>query len=78
MPVNLSIKNVPEELADKLRARARNAHRSLQGELMYILEQAAGKEALSSIREVRERIAGYGVKTKDEALRMIREDRDAR
>lgn len=41
MPVNLSIKDVPDLLADRLRARAARNHRSLQGELMSIIEQAA-------------------------------------
>lgn len=42
MPVNLSVKNVPDPLAAKLRERAERNHRSLQGELMAILEAAAG------------------------------------
>lgn len=41
MSVNLSIKNVPDPLAAKLRERAGRNHRSLQGELMAILESAA-------------------------------------
>lgn len=41
MPVNLSVKNVSEALAAKLRERAERNHRSLQGELMAILEAAA-------------------------------------
>jgi plasmid stability protein len=41
MPVNLSIKNVPDALAAKLRERAGRNHRSLQGELMAILEVAS-------------------------------------
>ena len=41
MSVNLSVKNVPEALAAKLRERAERNHRSLQGELMAILEEAA-------------------------------------
>jgi plasmid stability protein len=41
MAVNFSIKNVPDALAEKLRARAERNHRSLQGELMAILEAAA-------------------------------------
>lgn len=45
MAVNLSVKNVPEALAAKLRARAGRNHRSLQGELMAILEAAAGEPA---------------------------------
>ncbi len=39
MPVNLSIKNVPNLLAERLRHRAEQHHRSLQGELMAILEE---------------------------------------
>ena len=37
---NLSIKDVPEELAEVLRQRAARNHRSLQGELMAIIQQA--------------------------------------
>jgi plasmid stability protein len=43
--LNLSIKNVPEPLADKLRARAERNHRSLQGELMAIIESAVANES---------------------------------
>ncbi|MEP6824902.1 MAG: Arc family DNA-binding protein [Ramlibacter sp.] len=38
---NLSIKDVPEAWAEALRQRAARNHRSLQGELMAIIEQAA-------------------------------------
>ena len=37
---NLSIKDVPESLAEQLRQRATRNHRSLQGELMAIVEAA--------------------------------------
>lgn len=39
--MNVSVKNVPEDLVERLRERARRNHRSLQGEMMAILEQAA-------------------------------------
>ena len=39
--VNLSIKAVPADLAERLRARAAQNHRSLQRELMAIIEAAA-------------------------------------
>ncbi len=42
MAVNLSIKLVPDQLAVRLRERAERNHRSLQGELMAIIEAAAG------------------------------------
>lgn len=38
---NFSIKDVPEGLAEALRQRAARNHRSLQGELMAIIERAA-------------------------------------
>src|SRR3954451_25327198 len=41
MPVTLTIKQVPDALARKLRERAALNHRSLQGELMAILHGAA-------------------------------------
>lgn len=43
MPVTLTIKQVPERLAEKLRLRAAANHRSLQGELTAILEEAVLK-----------------------------------
>ncbi len=43
MSVNLSIKEVPDALADRLRLRAERNHRSLQGELMAIIERAANE-----------------------------------
>jgi plasmid stability protein len=42
MSVNLSVKNVPDELAEQLRRRAAANRRSLQRELLNILEAAAG------------------------------------
>ena len=45
MPVTLTIKQVPERLAEKLRLRAAASHRSLQGELMAILEDVARQGA---------------------------------
>jgi plasmid stability protein len=47
MPVNLSVKNVPDELANRLRARAERNHRSLQRELLSILESATAEGNLS-------------------------------
>jgi plasmid stability protein len=40
MPVDLSIKRVPDDVARRLRRRAEQHHRSLQGELMAILQEA--------------------------------------
>jgi plasmid stability protein len=45
---NLSIKDVPEAWAEALRQRASRSHRSLQGELMAIIERAVQEEAAPS------------------------------
>lgn len=77
MPVNLSIKNVPEDLAGRLRARARRNHRSLQGELRAMLDEHLAGPASVSAGEAWRVIQSLGVKTPAEAVRMIRADRDA-
>lgn len=41
MSVTLTIKQVPDQIAEHLRALAAKNHRSLQGELMSIIERAA-------------------------------------
>lgn len=48
MPVNLSVKNVPDALADRLRARAERNRRSLQRELLSILEAATDERSPST------------------------------
>jgi plasmid stability protein len=48
MPVTLTIKQVPDRLAQRLRARAAASHRSLQGELMVILTEALDSEPHAS------------------------------
>ena len=78
MPVNLSIKNVPDALAHRLRARAERAHRSLQGELMAILEEAVyGRDPLTPA-EALEQVRRLGLKTEPSAAELIRSDRDGR
>jgi antitoxin FitA len=56
----LSIKNVPEELVAQLRERAREHHRSLQGELMAILEDSVRPE-LMTIDEVSQQVKKLGI-----------------
>ena len=78
MPVNFSIKNVPDELAGRLRQRAARNHRSLQGELMAILEQSVTDEVSLSSRQILDEVRSLGLSTGSEATEMIREERDGR
>jgi plasmid stability protein len=51
MPVTLSIKNAPDDMVQRLRERARRNHRSLQGEMLSILEQVVNEPVNPTTRE---------------------------
>lgn len=76
MPVNLSIKNVPDHVAEMLRQRAAKHHRSLQGELMSILKGSVSKQKALTPSEFLEEMRGLGLKTPEESAVFIRKDRD--
>jgi plasmid stability protein len=78
MPINISIKNVPDDIAEELRARAARNHRSLQGELMAIIEEATGQKSPLSPSEFLAGVRALGLRTPAEARAMVREDRTGR
>jgi plasmid stability protein len=78
MPVNLSIKNAPEDVVQRLRARAERHHRSLQGELMAIIEAAVREERPSTPAAILAEVRRLGLSTPSEAAAIVRADRDAR
>ncbi len=78
MGVSLSIKNVPDDWVERLRERAERHHRSLQGELMSILELTLEPEKRRTVEELLEEIRKQGFSTPSEAAAMIRADRDGR
>jgi plasmid stability protein len=73
--VTLSVKNVPKDLAKRLRERAARNHRSLQGELLVILTEAGTVTSVSDLAALVKRL---GLKMPSESAAMIRADRDAR
>jgi len=78
MPVTLSIKNVPDDVADALRERAARHHRSLQGELLALLHEAAAAESRLTPREVLDRARALRLKPDPRSAAIVRRDRDAR
>ena len=76
MPVDLSIKRVPDHLAQRLRERAATNHRSLQGELMAMLEEHVILEDRLTPAQLIEINRALGFRTPSESVEMIREDRD--
>ena len=79
MSVNLSIKSAPDALVATLKIRAARHHRSLQGELMAILEVAAREDSVLEADLVEQLIAkvkAINLPSGSLAAQMIREDRD--
>ena len=76
MPINLSIKNAPDEIVRRLRQRAERHHRSLQGELLAIIEDAVRSEPALSPAELLAEVRRLGVRTPSDSTAIIRADRD--
>lgn len=76
MPINLSIKNAPDEVVQRLRQRAERHHRSLQGELLAIIEQAVRGERTLSPAELLAEVRGLGLRTPAESVAIVRANRD--
>jgi len=76
--VNLSIKNAPDQVVEWLRRRAKRHHRSLQGELMAIIEAAVREDQPTTPADVLAEVRRLGLETPSEAAALIRADRDGR
>jgi plasmid stability protein len=76
MPVNLSIKNAPDDVVERLRERAQRNHRSLQGELMAIIEEAVRPSSYLTPVEFLAEIRKLGLRSPSEAADLVRVDRD--
>lgn len=76
MAVNLSIKNAPDEVVRLLKERATRHHRSLQGEMLAILEEAVQPPRLLAPSDVLAEVRRLGLRTPDESRRIVRAARD--
>ena len=73
--LTLSIKNVPKQTADRLKARAARNHRSLQGELMAILEESTRELTIDDLAQAARRI---GLQSSSDSAALLRQDRRGR
>jgi len=78
MALTLSIKNVPEQIVTLLRKRATQHHRSLQGELLSIIEESVEQHNILTAKDVWEEVQRTGMTTPRESVTIIRQDRDGR
>ena len=61
MTVQITIRNIPEEVRDALAVRAARQRQSMQGFLLGELEQIAARPAVGEVlRDIRERKAAKG------------------
>jgi len=79
--VTITIKNITEKIYERIKVQAKVNHRSINGEILSILEQAVSlppidvQVTLERARKVRELTANYTV-TADEIEKMINEGRE--
>ena len=78
MSANLTIENVPDEVAERLRERAKRNNRSLQGELLAIVEESVKRRRPLTVGEAIERFDKSGLRTASDSVEIIREMRDSR
>ena len=61
MATTLSVKHVPDDVAERLKERARRHHRSLQGELRAILDEAVASVVVGHASRASESAPAYVV-----------------
>lgn len=65
MATNFTLKNIPDDLYEKVKERAERNHRSINGEIISLLDAATSPrpmdvdEMLAKARELRGRTRGY-------------------
>jgi plasmid stability protein len=80
MPVNLSIKNAPDDVVELVKERAQKNHRSLRGELLAIIEDAVRRHRSPrmSVDDILAQGRRLGLRTPDDSAEIVRSDRDSR
>ncbi|MFT3906713.1 MAG: Arc family DNA-binding protein [Steroidobacteraceae bacterium] len=75
----MTVRNIPRSVLERLRARAIRHRRSMQGEILAILETVAATDRPElSVSQLLARVRSRGVATPAESAEMIRADRDGR
>jgi plasmid stability protein len=78
MSASLSIKNVPDRVVQRLRARAERNRRSLQGELLDLVERAVDDVPVISARDIYDRTRTLNLPAGESSADITRQLRDGR
>ncbi len=79
--VNITIKNIPEEIYERIKTQAKVNHRSINGEVISIIEKALSipaldvKTTLERTKKIRELTAHYVI-TNEELTKWKKEGRE--
>jgi len=78
MVVDISIKGLPDALVEELRRRAAQHNRSLESEVVAILQASVSSDRDLAINGLLAKVQALGLRTPAESAAIVREDRDAR
>jgi plasmid stability protein len=78
MPVNISLKNAPDNLVRLLKERAKRNHRSMRHEALAILEEAVQKPSRLTPLQLLAEVRKLNMNLPDEAAEIVRKMRDER
>jgi plasmid stability protein len=78
MGVDISLKDAPDHVVERLRLRAERNHRSVEGEVLAIVEAAVGADGYLTPHEILAEVRRLGLRTPSDSVEIIREMRDSR
>ena len=78
MPVNISIKNAPDDLVVLLQEQARRNRRSMQRKLLAIIDDAVRQKRHLAADEVLARGRALRLDPQPDSVAIVRSDRDRR
>lgn len=73
---NILIRDMSQKTINQLKDRARQHKRSLQGEVMHIIEASVKTSAKSALQKARKIRASFGRKFFSDSADLLREDRE--
>lgn len=78
MAATLVLKDLPEELSERIKRRAALYDRTPEQEILALLEKALSPKELITSKQLLAEARAAGIQTPSDSVRMVTEDRNAR